>query len=37
MSTYLKTTLGVQQMVTNGNEGYRALGAFDKTASIAYP
>jgi len=34
---YLKTTCGVQQMVSNGNEGYRVQGAYDPYASTAYP
>ena len=37
MSEYLKTDLGVQQMVSNGNVGYRALGPHDTTANVAYP
>eukprot|EP00208_Stichococcus_sp_RCC1054_P002221 CAMPEP_0206134838 /NCGR_PEP_ID=MMETSP1473-20131121/243_1 /ASSEMBLY_ACC=CAM_ASM_001109 /TAXON_ID=1461547 /ORGANISM="Stichococcus sp, Strain RCC1054" /LENGTH=663 /DNA_ID=CAMNT_0053526467 /DNA_START=573 /DNA_END=2564 /DNA_ORIENTATION=+ len=37
MSAYLKTTLGVKSMVTNGNEGYRARGQYDPNASIQYP
>ena len=37
MAGYLKTTCGVQQMVSNGNEGYRVQGAYDPYASTAYP
>jgi len=37
MSQYLKLTLGVKQMVTNGNEGYRAKGVYDSAARIDYP
>ena len=34
---YLKETLGVKQMVSNGNEGYRAQGIYDPYASTTYP
>ena len=37
MAGYLKETCGVQQMVSNGNEGYRVQGAYDPYASTAYP
>ena len=37
MAGYLKATCGVQQMVSNGNEGYRVPGAYDPYASTAYP
>ena len=37
MSAYLKNTLLVKSMVTNGNEGYRARGTYDPYASISYP
>ena len=37
MSAFLKRTLGVNQMVSNGNEGYRALGPSDPYAPITYP
>lgn len=37
MAGYLKTVCKVQQMVTNGNEGYRAKGKFDPYAPISYP
>ena len=37
MAGYLKTTCGVLQMVSNGNEGYRVQGAYDPYASTAYP
>lgn len=35
MSAYLKTTLGVKSMVTNGNEGYRARGQYGAPLSSA--
>ena len=37
MAGYLKTTCGVLQMVSNGNEGYRVHGTYDPYASTAYP
>lgn len=37
MAGYLKTVCKVKQMVTNGNEGYRAKGKFDPYAPITYP
>lgn len=37
MAGYLKTTCKVQQMVTNGNEGYRVLGRYDQYAPVTYP
>lgn len=37
MSGHLKSTLGVKQMVTNGNEGWRARGVYDPFARIDYP
>lgn len=37
MSGYLKNTLGVRQMVTNGNEGYRTRGVYDPFSPITYP
>ncbi len=37
MSQYLKTTLNVTQMVSNGNDGFRARGPFDPYAKIDYP
>ena len=37
MAGYLKKTLGVKSLVTNGNEGYRAAGTYDPYAPVTYP
>jgi hypothetical protein len=37
MSAYLKQTLGVRQMVTNGGQGFRALGPYDPNSPVTYP
>lgn len=37
MSGFIKHQLGVKQLVTNGNEGYRAKGKYDPNADVSYP
>ena len=36
MAPYIRS-LGITQLLTNGNEGYRAHGKFDPNAPISFP